>query len=1093
MHAPRSSLFSTADWLRALTLRERFFLAQTRHDTETSGHHSADGKVHQWRQELSLTDDRDYESWLHQNGWDDAVLRELLVFPETASPAGFLDRPTWLTAIDEAYGSLSRPQTDPSLLADLDLPTYRRVFLTFAEPLILRAIIQLRGALGDPTVEGELPVDLGTIHELVLPSLLPRLAHRLDRALILELHLARLQGQLKGESPEDRFEAFGALLKKRHYIQHLFREYPVLARQLIECITQWVDCSIEMLFHLRNDWPEIRTHFATGADPGRLIKITGGAGDTHRNGRSVHIMSFESGLRLVYKPRPMDVDLHFHELLAWTNAQGFEPAFWIPKILCKRGYGWSEFVEGKDCDSAEAIERFYERQGGFLALLYVLEAVDFHRENLIAAGEHPVLVDLEALFHPRLTLSRAHAGPRGRVNDRLQCSVLRVGLLPRRGGGNTRLAEYEGSGLGGTENQISPYLLPRFEKVGTDQMRIVRRHVKLPARNNRPQLNGKPANAYAHREAVVRGFSKIYALLRRYRHELMHDSGPVAHFSEDEIRVVLRGTASYARVLMEASHPSLLGDAADQERLLQRLGKTAELAPYLACVLDEEIADLQSGNIPFFTSRPRARDLWTSRGARIPDFFEQSSLENVKHRIACLDESDLALQIWLIRASLATLSGHSHEGGGQIIAARTKEHDRTATSADLIGAAESVGDRLHEIALVEDGSASWLGLGNRGGDYWTLEPIGLDLFAGTAGVALFLGYLGTITGKERHTELAMTLVEDACEALAAESEINVTSIGVFTGPSGWMYTLAHLALLLGESSLLDAADQIRARVMTHVDGDNTLDVIGGSAGLTRALAAIHRCDPTKELLNDIAHCANHLVSRAERAQGGMAWRTNVPARAPLTGFSHGASGIAWALLEAAALTGHTDCADVARAAFQYERDVFLPQIDNWPDFRKPSGGTTSSVPPAMTSWCHGAPGIGLARLRALKHLDDLRLRRDVDSALSTTIARGFGTNHSICHGDVGNVQLIAEAGAILGRPDLAERAAEISGRIVAAIREGRPVCGTPAGIETPGLMVGLAGIGFGLLRLADPDRVPSVLTLDPPIAPSKTDIDTEAL
>ena len=40
------------------------------------------------------------------------------------------------------------------------------------------------------------------------------------------------------------------------------------------------------------------------------------------------------------------------------------------------------------------MKRFYERQGGYLALLYMLQATDFHHENLIAAGEHPVLLDL---------------------------------------------------------------------------------------------------------------------------------------------------------------------------------------------------------------------------------------------------------------------------------------------------------------------------------------------------------------------------------------------------------------------------------------------------------------------------------------------------------------------------------------------------------------------------------------------------------------------------------------------------------------------------------------------------------------------------
>ena len=42
------------------------------------------------------------------------------------------------------------------------------------------------------------------------------------------------------------------------------------------------------------------------------------------------------------------------------------------------------------------------------------------------------------------------------------------------------------------------------------------------------------------------------------------------------------------------------------------------------------------------------------------------------------------------------------------------------------------------------------------------------------------------------------------------------------------------------------------------------------------------------------------------------------------GFSHGASGIAWALLTAAALTGDERYIAVARGAFDYERTVFLP-------------------------------------------------------------------------------------------------------------------------------------------------------------------------
>ncbi|MEW1847765.1 hypothetical protein AB0392_58245 [Nonomuraea angiospora] len=37
-----------------------------------------------------------------------------------------------------------------------------------------------------------------------------------------------------------------------------------------------------------------------------------------------------------------------------------------------------------------------------------------------------------------------------------------------------------------------------------------------------------------------------------------------------------------------------------------------------------------------------------------------------------------------------------------------------------------------------------------------------------------------------------------------------------------------------------------------------------------------------------------------------------------------------------------------------------------------------------------------------------------------------------------------------------------------------------SGVQVPGLMTGLAGIGYGMLRAAAPNRVPAVIALEPP-------------
>ena len=100
----------------------------------------------------------------------------------------------------------------------------------------------------------------------------------------------------------------------------------------------------------------------------------------------------------------------------------------------------------------------------------------------------------------------------------------------------------------------------------------------------------------------------------------------------------------------------------------------------------------------------------------------------------------------------------------------------------------------------------------------------------------------------------------------------------------------------------------------------------------------------------------------------MAWPPYFPAKGPLSGLAHGASGIAWVLFELAELSGEKRFSKVALQAFKYEEALFVPERRNWPDLREinersqPDDGHGMF----MAGWCHGAPGIALTRLRSLK-------------------------------------------------------------------------------------------------------------------------------
>ena len=108
-------------------------------------------------------------------------------------------------------------------------------------------------------------------------------------------------------------------------------------------------------------------------------------------------------------------------------------------------------------------------------------------------------------------------------------------------------------------------------------------------------------------------------------------------------------------------------------------------------------------------------------------------------------------------------------------------------------------------------------------------------------------------------------------------------------------------------------------------------------------------------------CGDHLLQKRSATDAGhCAWRLPWTSR-PLTGFGHGAAGIACALARLGHATGERRFVDAACEGIAYECAVFSVEAGNWPDFRGLPGETG---PVYMNAWCHGATGIGLGRLGA---------------------------------------------------------------------------------------------------------------------------------
>lgn len=1066
--------FPFSTWYRALGLQERLTWAALKAPAGEVGA-GARKKLETWREQAPF--DQHSQLWqkrLAADGLDDRRLPPLLESP-TQPPDPGRGTPEWVAEIASAYGpdGCTRPVDWPER-SEHD----KWLFLPLVEPLVHEAHRRLV-ARADDLVQRfpDAPFRPDVAATALLEPLAVLVGPMLNRTLVVELQIARLEERLSGASPEERFRSFIDGLRRPDTAIAILQQYPVLARQVVRRIRQWENAGGELLERLARDVAMLRRQLAPAGELDSLQRTEGAVSDPHRDGRGVYLLGFESGMRLVYKPKSLAVEQRVQELLTWIESRGFEIGFRTLEILDRGDYGWVEFVHPAPCESQGEAARFYRRQGAYVALLYLLDGTDFHHENLIAAGEHPVLVDLETLFHPQ-TQSKDLSRP-----EPLQDTVLQSNLLPHRIWGTRSQAGVDLSGLAARSGQMTPEPMLVTAERGTDAMRMERRSLEIQLTENLPRLDGETLSVLDYESDLRQGFREVYGLLLRNRGELIAADGPLAAFADVETRVLLRPTAHYGNLQLESHHPHLQGNEVDRQRFFDKLWTSVPEWPHLEPLVPVETRELARGDVPLFVLRPGQRHLWTSEGDRFENFLPESGLDRVKRRLAGFGAVDQERQEALIRDAL--LQTRLAEGSTPRPAYDFQIPPDPASRDDLLEAARDAGRRLVGLAFQRHGEAHWLGLDYRDPVGWILVPVSLDLYNGLPGIALALGYLGAVAEDETFTTVARRTLATLRRRLPLEAD-GIEAIGAVNGWGGPLHALTHLGVLWGDDALLDEAETLVPRIAERVERDENLDLIGGSAGALLTLLELAEHRPGTALLDVARACGDRLIATARPQEIGVGWPIPAAGGMALAGFSHGAAGIALALLRLAAVTGDDRYRKTALAALELERGLLDPEEGNWPDLRAgapEAAGLDPNEDRFMTAWCHGAPGIAMARLAGLPYLDDPEVRREIDVALANTRSEGFGNNHCLCHGDLGNLHALLLAQEILADRE-GEEIPHLAAGILAGIDRHGWLFGLPLGIETPGLLVGLAGVAYGLARLADPARVPCVLTLEGPRGPA---------
>lgn len=442
--------------------------------------------------------------------------------------------------------------------------------------------------------------------------------------------------------------------------------------------------------------------------------------------------------------------------------------------------------------------------------------------------------------------------------------------------------------------------------------------------------------------------------------------------------------------------------------------------------------------------------------------------------------------------SLETTPEVSSNGASAPPTVRARQEDG-ALQARLRGAAVRIGEHLCESAHWDSDHerCNWTGrhddVSNEPEIKACVGALGPDLYSGSTGVALFLGHLYSSTGQAEFAEAAHGALRRSIDYLAHHR----SAASPFSFYAGWL-GVAYVAARLVDAGVKDIEPGLHEAMAWVGDAEipATFDVIAGLGGAIPALLWLSDRPRLERCVEMATRCGEALVAAALWEGAACSWppATEAGGPPPLGGLSHGVSGIGIALLELYARTGVIDYLHTARGAFRFEDRLFSPSAGNWVDTRFEHVVTDAGAQgTCRAAWCHGAPGIGLARARAAeldKDESDVH-RRMAGIALSTTLQTMRDLlpkdNHdaSLCHGIGGLGEIALTLGDMLGkscRGEVVATAAELVGRYGSgdAWPSGLHVEGSP-----PALMIGTSGIGYHLLRASSPDAFPPALAVYP--------------
>lgn len=416
-------------------------------------------------------------------------------------------------------------------------------------------------------------------------------------------------------------------------------KYPMLFRILCQETYDLIIHIEEFLTRLRLDSKSIKQKFKILTLTIKELDLT--LSDKH-NGKSVIIVSLSNDMKLVYKPRSVKCCKLYNDVIEITN-RWLNESLKRVKCICRKNYGWMEYIKNSSCGNESEVEKYYERAGILLGIVYFTNGTDFHFENIIASKSSPVIIDHETFLQPKIRSRYSNAFTQ---YDGIENSVYLTHLLP------INLSKFGISKFmsGFSEKWVSDEfgIQKNVININSDNSKIGFENFKLHRNSkNKPHLNGEAKYLKDYLKYLVKGFEKFYLYILENKTKVVSEfQNILSKHKSTEFRFIWRPTYLYYKILKILNKPEFLVDSNKYGIKLESF-----VRPYLKHknygeligLYKNERSQLLKGYIPIFNVKANGEYMYYNNySCRM---FELSPINNFISRLKNSSSTDKNNQI----------------------------------------------------------------------------------------------------------------------------------------------------------------------------------------------------------------------------------------------------------------------------------------------------------------------------------------------------------------------------------------------------------------------------------------------------------------